>query len=318
VSPPPRSAARPKHDPGAIAHPDKVFWPDEGYTKRDLAEYYVRAFPRLQPFVRDRLLALERCPDGMVGECFYQREAPRSLPPGIPTQRVRDRSGSTTYVVGGRLPTQMELVSLGCIAVHTWNSRARAPRRPDWVCVDIDPASGSFADAARAARLVKRVLDELDIPSFPKTSGSRGLHIFIPIRTGPDARDVLAFAEALVRHLAATRPAALTAATRVAARRGRVYLDPFRNGFAQTVVAPYSVRRRPKAPVSMPLDWSEVTGRLKPPSFNIATAARRLDGDDPWAGFFQSAQPLERLRASLGPALEPGPTSGPRRRPQRR
>ena len=279
--------------PIPVTHPDKVFWPDEGYTKLDLANFYEAIFPHLAPFVKDRLLTLERCPDGMRGECFYQREAPRGLPPGTPTKRVRDAKGSTEYVVGGSRATQRALVNLGCIAVHIWNSRAGAPRRPDWVCFDLDPTSGTFADAARAGLLVKDALDAVGVVSFPKTSGSRGLHVFVPIRVGPDVMRVLEFAEAFVRRLAAAHPNELTVEAHVAARRGRVYLDPFRNGFAQTVVAPYAVRRRPKAPVSTPLDWSEVTSALLPSDFNLGNFLKRLEGSNPWRDFFRRRQSLD-------------------------
>ncbi len=279
-------------EPGAISHPDKVFWPHEGYTKRDLAEYYARVFPRLAPYVKDRMLTLERCPDGMRGECFYQREAPRGLPLGTPTKRIHDQTGTTTYVVGGRRETQLALVSLGCVAVHVWSSRIGTPHRPDWICIDVDPTSGKFTDAARAGRLIKAGLDDLGLHSYPKTSGSRGLHVFVPLRSGPDTKTVLTFAEALVRHLAAAHPKELTVEARLRARRGRVYLDPFRNGFAQTVVAPFSVRRRPKAPISTPLDWSEVTPRLNPTRFNLANFEKRLGEPDPWKDFFQRRQGL--------------------------
>jgi len=271
-----------------------VFWPEEGYTKLDLADYYTFVFPRLRPYVRDRLLTLERCPDGMRGECFYQREAPRGMPPGTPTKRIRDERGVTNYVVGGRLATQIALVNLGCIAVHAWGSRAAAPPQPDWVCFDVDPTSGEFADAARAGLRIKAGLDDIGLVSFPKTSGSRGLHVFVPIRVGPDHAAVLDFAEAFVRRLAAAYPKDLTVEARLASRRGRVYLDPFRNGFAQTVVAPFSVRRRPKAPISTPLDWSEVTPKLNPSRFNLGTVGKRLDGPDPWRDFFRTRQSLAR------------------------
>jgi bifunctional non-homologous end joining protein LigD len=270
----------------------KVFWPDEGYTKGRLAEYYRAVFPRLRPYLEDRLLTLERCPDGMRGRCFYQREAPSSLPPGTPTQRVRDQTGTTTYVVGGTLETQLALVNLGCIPVHTWLSRRRSPGKPDWICFDVDPASGRFADAARAALRVRERLDALGLRSFPKTSGSRGLHVFVPIRPGPDNSAVLAFAEAFTRILADAYPKELTVAARIRARRGRVYLDPFRNGFAQTVVAPFSVRRRPKAPVSMPLDWSDVTPSLDPTQFTLGNYERWLDRADPWQDIFTRRQSL--------------------------
>lgn len=278
--------------PVAITHPDKVFWPAEGYTKLDLANFYNWVFPRLLPYVKDRLLTLERCPDGLRGECFYQRQAPREMPPGTPTKRIRDQKGHTSYVVGGRRATQLQLVNLGCIAVHVWGSRVQAPRRPDWICFDVDPTSGEFADAARAGMRIKAGLDELGLASFPKTSGGRGLHVFVPIRVGPDAKEVLAFAEAFVRHVASAYPKELTVEARIAARRGRVYLDPFRNGFAQTVVAPFSVRRRPKAPVSTPLDWSEVTPKLLPAHFNMGSFAKRLERSEPWKDFFRNRQSL--------------------------
>lgn len=296
-----RPGARPGsiRRPESISHPDKVFWPHEGYTKRDLADHYVRVHPRLSPHVKDRMLTLERCPDGLRGDCFYQREAPRGLPPGTPTKRIHDQTGTTTYVVGGRLETQLALVSLGCIAVHAWSSRLRAPHRPDWVCIDVDPTSGKFGDAARAGRVIKAGLDELGLHSFPKTSGGRGLHVFVPITPGPDNRAVLAFAEAFVRRLAETRPKELTVEARISARRGRVYLDPFRNGFAQSVVAPYSVRRRLKAPVSTPLHWSEVTPKLDPARFNLGNFERRLEQPDPWADFFRRRQSLAAAMRTL-------------------
>lgn len=298
-----RSRARPGpvRRPEAVSHPDKVFWPQEGYTKQNLAEHYTGVYSRLLPYVKDRLLTLERCPDGMRGECFYQRESPRGLPPGTVTKRIHDQTGTTNYVVGGPLETQLALVSLGCIAVHVWSSRSRAPHRPDWICIDVDPGSGRFADAARAGRLVKDGLDELRLHSFAKTSGSRGLHVFVPITPGPDNDAVLAFTEAFVRRLAETHPKELTVEARISARRGRVYLDPFRNAFSQTVVAPYSVRRRAKAPVSTPLDWSEVTPRLDPARYNLGNFEKRFAQPDPWQGFFRRRQSLTAaIRALAG------------------
>jgi bifunctional non-homologous end joining protein LigD len=292
VTPSKRGGTVPRRLPILVTHPEKVFWPDEGYTKLDLANFYDEIFPHLAPFVKDRLLTLERCPDGMRGECFYQRQAPQGLPPGTPTKRIRDKKGSTNYVVGGARATQLALVNLGCIAVHIWGSRAKAPRQPDWVCFDLDPTSGAFADAARAGLLVKDALDALGLASYPKTSGSRGLHVFVPIRIGPETHEVLGFAESFVRRLAAAHPKELTVEAHIAARRGRVYLDPFRNGFAQTVVAPFSVRRRPGAPVSTPLDWAEVSPRLVPSAFNLGNFARRLQGHNPWRDFFRRRQSL--------------------------
>jgi bifunctional non-homologous end joining protein LigD len=288
--------------PIVVSHPDKVFWPEEGYTKLDLIEYYNAIFPKLSPYVKDRILTLERCPDGMEGECFFQKQIPKGMPPGTPTRRIAHESDAgavTDYVVGGSLTTQLALANLGCIPVHVMASRASSPRQPDWVCIDIDPESGKFADAARAGLHVKVALDALKLESFAKTSGSRGMHVLVPIRTGPDADEVLAFAEAFVARLASAYPDELTVEHSIAARRDRVYLDPFRNGFGQTVVAPYSVRRREKAPISTPLEWSEVKPTLIPSDFNIGNFHKRLGRPDPWKNFFQARQSMKDVMAAL-------------------
>ena len=288
--------------PIAISHPEKIFWPAEGYTKLDLAEYYSAVFPKLRPYMQDHILSLERCPDGMKGQCFYQKEKPKSMPPGTPTKRIRHAGGSnesTNYVVAGSLETQLALVNLGCIAVHVMAGRASAPRRPDWLCFDLDPSTGKFADAARAALQVKETLDALKLDSYPKTSGSRGMHVFVPLRSGPDADEVLEFARTFVARVAASNPKELTVEHAIAARGQRVYLDPFRNGFGQTVVAPYSVRRRDRAPFSTPLAWSEVKTTLDPATFNLGNFRNRLKAKDPWADFFRNRQSLKHAAQSL-------------------
>lgn len=282
--------------PIPISHPDKVFWPDEGYTKLDLVKYYQAVFPRLAPYVEDRILSLERCPDGMRGACFFQKEKPKGMPRGTPTKRIRHAGGPsefTNYVVGGSLITQLALVNLGCIAVHVTGSRASSLRKPDWLCFDLDPQSEKFADAVRASHLVKESLETLKLVSFAKTSGSRGLHVFVPIRLGPDVDEVLAFAQLFVGRLAKQYPKELTVEHSTAARGKRVYLDPFRNGFGQTVVAPYSVRRKPHAPVSMPLRWSDVRPGLDPTDFHIGNFDSWSKNADPWEHFFDSRQSLE-------------------------
>ncbi len=276
-----------------VSHPDKVFWPDEGYTKLDLIRFYDLIFPHLSPYVRNRLLALERCPGGMRGECFFQKEGPQGMPSRTPTKRIEHDHGVTNYVVGGRRETQLALANLGCIAVHVWGSRSRSPQKPDWVCFDLDPDSGKMADAARAGLRLKEALDALGLSSYPKTSGGRGLHVFVPIRVGPDNDDVREFAAGLAEHLVQAYPKDLTLEARIANRKGRVYIDTARNGFGQTIVAPYSVRRRPKAPISTPLDWAEVTPSLKSQAFNMANFRKRLEKRDPWADFFERRQSIQ-------------------------
>ena len=277
-----------------ITHPDKPYWPDDGYTKLDLLRFYVEAFDLFQPYVKDRLLSFRRCPEGMLGKCFFQKEKPAGMPPDTPTKRIQHVLKSTNYVVGGRLETHLAAANMGCIAIHVWNSRTEDPKKPDWICFDLDPDSGRFADAARASFRLKEALDALRLVSFPKTSGGKGLHVFVPIRVGPDTDEVRGFAEQLGARLSAAYPKELTMESRIADRKGRVYLDPFRNGFGQTVAAPYSVRRRAKAPFSMPLFWDEVKPDLDPTSFNIGSAPRLLRRPDPWKDFWKSRQSTKR------------------------
>jgi bifunctional non-homologous end joining protein LigD len=302
-------AAQPPHAPSKkspvlsfpvpVSNPNKVFWPEEGWTKGDLVAFYAGVFDRLRPWVEDRPLSLERCPDGLLGECFYQKEKPGSMPPGTPTVVVRhgkDRKVTNT-VVGGALETQLALANLGCIAVHVWGSRADDLDRPDWVCFDLDPDTGLISDAVSAALKVKQALDALQLVSYVKTSGGKGLHVFVPIVRGPGTEAVTWFAKTLGTRLAAAWPKDLTMEMRIAARKGRVFLDSFRNAFGQTVVSPYCVRRRPHAPVSTPLAWSEVAESLRAEDFTLGNFAARLKKRDPWAGFFGRRQ-------ALGPALE--------------
>jgi bifunctional non-homologous end joining protein LigD len=242
------------------------------------------------------MLFLERCPDGMRGECFYQKQIPKSMPPATPAKRIAHATGArgfADYVVGGSLTTQLALANLGCIAVHVMASRASSPRRPEWICIDNDPAPGRFEDAVDEGLHVKAALDVLKLVSFVKTSGSWGMHVLSPIRNGPDSNEVLAFAESFVARAAAAHPDKLTVEHSVAARRDRVYLDPFRNGFGQTVAAPYSARRRERAPISTPLDWSEVKPTLIPSDFNMGNFMKRLKRADSWSNFFENRQPLK-------------------------
>jgi bifunctional non-homologous end joining protein LigD len=286
---------------GQIANPDKIFWPEEKYTKQDLADYYRDIFPRLRPYVNDRILTLERCPDGMEGQCFYQKQKPQGMPANTPTKRIQNATGkrkATDYVLGGMLSTQLALVNLGCIPVHVAGTRAKTFPKPDWVCFDLDPSSGKFADAARIALLVWEELEEFGLRSYPKTSGSRGMHVFIPLRIGPTADEVLKFAEEFSARLANKYPKQITVEHSIAQRGDRVYLDPFRNGLMQTVVSPYSVRRKPHAPISTPLSWSEVTPKLDPSDFNLGNFRTRLK-KDPWSDFFAARQSLSKASASV-------------------
>ena len=278
-----------------ISNANKVWWPDEGITKGDIARFYHAISPLLLPWMSDRPLTAERCPDGMIGGCFYRKNFPEgNIPVGVP--RLRLRAASTgkdvNYLVGGTLEALLGLVRVGCISVHVMNSRVRSMRDADWLAFDLDPSSGEFSDTIRAARALRAILDEHGLVSFPKTSGSRGLHVFVPLRTGHSQEDVTAFAVRIGEELARREPDLVTMAHRKSGRGTRVYADPFRNAYLQTIVAPYSVRRRPGATVSTPLAWDEVTARLDPRRFSVRTFEKRVASADPWADFKKRAQRL--------------------------
>ena len=275
-----------------ISNANKVWWPDEGITKGDIARFYSAVSPLLIPWMRDRPLTAERCPDGMLGGCFYRKNFPAgNIPVDAPrlTLRAESTGKDVNYVVGGTLDALLGFVRVGCIAMHVMNSRAQSMRDADWLAFDLDPSSGEFSDTIRAGLVLKTVLDEFGLVSFPKTSGSRGLHVFVPLRSGQSQDVATTFAVRIGEELARREPALVTMEHRKASRGARVYADPFRNAYLQTIVTPYSVRRRPGATVSTPLAWDEVTPKLDPTKFTIRTFDKRVAKGDPWADFKKSA-----------------------------
>ena len=281
-----------------ISNPTKVWWPDEGISKLDVARFYDGIWSYLRPWLQGRPLTAERCPDGMGGTCFYQKDFPPGRAPAE-APRLRLRAASTGkdvhYLVGGSRATQAAMVNLGCIAIHVMSTRASRMPDADWLAFDLDPTSGEFADAARAGLALHGLLDRAGLVSYPKTSGSRGLHVFVPLRAGQALDDARAVAIAIGEELARREPELVTVEARKAARHGRVFADAFRNGYTQTIVSPYSVRRRPGATVSTPLAWDEVSPRLDPGAFTIRTIERRLAKADPWERFWRTKESLRRI-----------------------
>jgi len=276
----------------AMSNPDKVWWPDDGITKGDIARYYLGIAELILPWMRDHPLTAERCPDGMLGGCFYRKNFPEgNIPAAAPRLRLRAESTGkdVNYLVGGTLDALLGLVRVGCIAMHVMNSRVGTMHEADWLAFDLDPGSGEFADAARAGAALHALLDEQKLASFPKTSGSRGLHVFVSLRPGQSQDEVTAFAVRVGEELARREPELVTMEHRKSARGARVYAGPFRNAYLQTIATPYSVRRRPHAPVSTPLDWDEVSPKLDPAKFTIRTLAKRTAKADPWKDFARRA-----------------------------
>jgi bifunctional non-homologous end joining protein LigD len=279
-----------------ITNPAKLFWPDEQLTKLDLARFYARIASHLLPWMKSRALTTERCPDLVRKGGPFRRQPPGPLPPDVATASLPSGTPGeqTEYVVGGTRKTLLILVNVGCIAVHVTNCRFDQPDKPDWLAFDLDP-SDAFASAARAAVLLRRRLEDRGLESFVKTAGGKGLHVFVPLRRAAGQERVRAYAAAIARELAAEHPTLVTVESRIAARRAPVYLDVTRNAIGQTIVPPFSVRWRPRAPVSMPLDWDEVSPRLDPAMFNVRTAERRIAARAPWSSFFGHRQSLPPL-----------------------
>jgi bifunctional non-homologous end joining protein LigD len=291
-----------------VTNPAKPFWPgDDGsprYTKADLVGYYRAIAPWLLPYLRDRPVALVRYPDGITGHAFFQKDAPAWVPGWLRTSTLWSKHAEreVRYFMCDSAESLAFVANLGAIPLHVWSSRVESLGYPDWCILDLDPKEAPFVHVVEIARALRALCDQIALPSFIKTSGSTGLHVLIPLHgsgcTHDQSRDL---ALLLARVIEAELPDIATTARRLEQRRGRVYLDFVQNGHGRLLVAPFSVRPLPGAPVSMPLRWSEVTARLDVRRFTIANAVRRLErlGRDPLAGVLDTRPDLPRALALL-------------------
>jgi bifunctional non-homologous end joining protein LigD len=291
-----------------ISNPDKRFWPDDGYTKGDLVAYYERMAPRLLPYLQDRPVVLTRYPDGITGKSFYQKDAPAFAPDWVRRHRIwaEEVRRDIDYIVVDDVETLRWVVNLGTIPLHLWASRVASLDRPDWLVLDLDPKGAPFTDVVEVARTLHRILDDLQLPSYVKTSGATGLHILLPLGARYSYEETRTFARLLATLGHEAQPGISTLARPLRARGGKVYIDWGQNAPGQTIVAPYSVRPLPGAPVSCPLRWDEVTPRLDPRRFTIATIPRRFAAmDDPLSlalrGSIDLRAALHRLAAPRAP-----------------
>lgn len=282
---------------------DKLLFPDAGIRKGALIDYYERIADRILPHLRERPLVLQRFPDGIAESGFYQKQAGHDAPDWVTTARVevRGSDGTQDLVVCDKKATLAYLANQACITLHPWLSRRDRPDRPDQMVIDLDPLPDRFEAARRAALWVRELLGELGLPGFVKLTGSKGLHIVVPLDRGESFDTVRAFARRAMELLAARHPDSLTTEQRKQKRRGRVYLDCGRNAYAQTAVAPWSVRALPGAPVAVPIAWTDLERNgLGPRDYTLSNVFRRVAGrEDPWAGLRRRARSLARARATL-------------------
>ena len=257
----------------------KPFWPELGITKGDLIQYYADVAPVLLPHIRDRAMVMKRYPHGAHGDFFFMKRAPVPRPSWIRTCSIEHDSGNVIdFPVIDDVPSLLWVINLGCIDLNQWYATCDDVDRPDYVHFDLDPGPGATWPQVRECGLILReALDSLRMPSVVKTTGSRGLHVYVPIVRDPVQKEVWTFAKALAVEIAARHPRLMTAEYRVAKRpHGRVLVDYNQNAWGRTLASIYSVRPRPRAPVSTPVTWEEVEEGCRIEDFRLDNVRQRI------------------------------------------
>lgn len=286
----------------SLTNQEKVFWPKEGYTKGDIISYYEKIAPTILPYLQDRPESMLRQPDGINDKGFFQKNVTFAVPEFVRLEPIKSESENKIrkYLVCDNVETLLYMANLGCIELNPWNSRMGSLRKPDYMILDLDPAKKNFNDLVKVAQEVRNVLTLACQKSYCKTSGKRGLHIFVPLGAQYDYDQIRQFAE-LIAGLVHHRLPGLTSIVRSPAKRkGNIYLDYLQNRYAQTLAAPYCLRPWPGATVSTPLKWDEVKSGLNPGKFNIKTIHHRLKRlGDLWEPLREEAVDLEESIACL-------------------
>ncbi len=263
-----------------LTNQEKVYWPEEGYTKGDLIQYYNEVSSFILPYLKNRPESMRRHPNGIHGPDFFQKDIDRSkVPQWLHTEKMYSdhNSGTIEYLICNDKATLLYMANLGCIEINPWNSTYKKPDNPDWIVIDLDPEAIDFSFVIKTAIEVRKVLEELEIPGYPKTSGSRGMHIYIPLGAKYTYDIARTFGQLLAERIHRRIPEFTSIIRQPKKRQKKVYLDYLQNSRGQTLAAPYSVRPKPGAKVSTPLEWKEVNAKLDPMAFTIKTVPKRLD-----------------------------------------
>ena len=257
----------------------KIFWPGLGFTKRDLLQYYLDTSPWLLPHLRNRAMVMKRYPNGIAGGFFFMKRAPSPRPSSIPVCSIEHHSGNVIeFPVINHLASLLWVVNLGCIDLNPWYARCDDVDRPDYLHFDLDPTeSATFNQVLETALIVRDALASLKIKSYAKTTGSRGIHVYVPIVRGPLQKQVWAFAKEFSKEIALRNPKVITAEYRIAKRPAkRVLADYNQNAWNRTLASVYSVRPKPEATVSTPLTWEEVEQGVRMTDFTMQNVPQRL------------------------------------------
>jgi bifunctional non-homologous end joining protein LigD len=285
-----------------LSHPDKLLFPGDGITKAELVAYYEKVAEWMLPHVRGRPLSLQHFPDGIEKHGFFHKNVPKHYPDWIGRVEVAKEGGRLVHAVAEDADTLAYLAGQNAITPHVWLSRADRVTQPDRMVVDLDPPPGSgFPAVRRAARRAGDLLREIGLEPFAQVTGSKGIHVWTPLRRRADFEEVKEFSNVFARLLAARHPDELTTEFRKAKRGGRILVDVLRNRYAQTAVPPYAVRPRPGAPVATPIEWDELgDSKLRPDRWTLKTVLRRLRAKgDPWAEIGAAAATLPGARKRL-------------------
>jgi bifunctional non-homologous end joining protein LigD len=257
-----------------------VFWPEDQITKRDLLQYYADVSRYLLPHIHCRAMVMKRYPDGAYGKFFFQKRSPSARPEWVPVCEIKHPSANIIdFPVINDLAGLLWVVNLGCIDLNPWYARCDDVDRPDYLHFDLDPTPGAeFPLVLEAALLIRDELDALKIKSYPKTTGSRGIHVYVPIVRGPTQKEVWTFTKAFSVSIAQKHPKVLTSEYRVAKRpANRVLVDYNQNAWGRTLASVYSVRPKPHAPVSAPVTWEEIERGIAIEDFRIDNMKQRLE-----------------------------------------
>ena len=282
-----------------FTHPDKVLWPEQGVTKRDLVGYYNKMAERILPHLVHRPITLLRCPSGRQAQCFIQRHGADGVPPAVKRVQIKEARGMVEYLMVEDRRALLHLVQLGVLEIHPWGARADRPDRPDRIVLDLDPADGvPWAMVVEAAYGLRDRFKALGLESFAMVTGGRGIHVAVPMVRRLDWDATAAFAKAVAGQVADADPKRFTISPLKNARIGRIFIDYMRNARGASTVAPYSPRARAGATVATPVDWDELGNLAGPGVFTVNTVPQRMRSlGDPWA-------PVLTLQQSISAAAK--------------
>jgi bifunctional non-homologous end joining protein LigD len=289
-----------------MTHPERVLYPRDGITKRELAEYYAAVSPWMVPHVANRPLTLVRCPQGIDKQKFFQKHAKPPLANGIRAIPIHDEDAPAEYMAIDEQTGLLSLVQMSVVEIHTWGAHADDPEKPDFLVFDLDPdAAVKWPAVIACAGLLRNALSQLGLESYVKTTGGKGLHVCVPIARRISWDEAKEFCRALTELLVRLNPSLYVATMSKAQRGGKIFIDFFRNGRGATFIAPYSTRARDGAPVATPLAWDELSPKLTADHFNVRNVMTRMArlSEDPWKDASSKKQVLSAaaIRAVMNP-----------------